>query len=148
MAHGHSACHNWFSLIGRIFISLIFILAGIQKIVEYHAMSGMLANMGLPSVEWLLILAIIFELGGGLLVFFGLFARFGAVLLFVFVIVATFLFHSFWDFEGAQMVNQTHHFFKNLSILGALLYIMAYGAGSFALTRKKQGGNCLGRGEG
>ncbi|WP_423064110.1 DoxX family protein [Candidiatus Paracoxiella cheracis] len=137
MARGCHALQNWGALIGRIFVSLIFIIAGIQKIVQYHAMAGMLAQMGLPSSQWLLILAIIFELGGGLLVFFGWFARFGAILLFIFVVVATFLFHSFWNFEGAGMVNQVHHFLKNLSILGALLYILAFGAGDYAFTRRK-----------
>lgn len=137
MARGHNMLQNWAALIGRIFISLIFIIAGIQKIVQYSAMAGMLNQMGLPSSQWLLIVAIIFELGGGLLVFFGWFARFGAVLLFIFVVVATFLFHSFWTFQGAAMVNQVQHFFKNLSICGALLYIMAFGAGDYAFKRRK-----------
>ncbi len=132
MAKGCPVTKNFVALVGRVFIALIFLLAGIQKIVQYQAMSGMLANMGLPNANWLLILAIVFELGGGILVFFGWFARFGAVLLFVFVIAATFLFHSFWNFQGAEAVNQTHHFFKNLTILGGLLYVMAYGAGCFS----------------
>lgn len=137
MAKDYNALQNWAALIGRIFVALIFIIAGIQKITQYHSMTNTLQQMGLPSSQWLLILAIIFELGGGLLVFFGWFARFGAILLFVFVVVATFLFHSFWTFQGAAMVNQMQHFFKNLSIAGALLYIMAFGAGNYAFTRRK-----------
>ncbi len=129
-------CHgfrSFITLVARVCISAIFIIAGVTKIVQYHAMAGMLANMGMPSANWLLILAIVFELGGGLLVFFGWFARFGAFLLFVFVIVATFLFHSFWNFQGADAANQTYHFLKNLSILGGLLYVMACGADCFSL---------------
>lgn len=137
MAKNYSTLQNWFALIGRIFVSLIFIIAAIQKIMQYHAMAGMLEQMGVPSSQWLLILAIIFELGGGLLVFFGWFARFGAILLFVFVVVATFLFHSFWAFQGGAMINQVHYFFKSLSICGALLYIMAFGAGNYSFTRRK-----------
>lgn len=133
-----SALHvskNLVVLVARVFLSLIFVLAGIQKILQFSEMSGMLVNIGLPSAEWLLIFAIIFELLGGLLLFFGWFARFGAFLLFVFVIVATFLFHSFWNFEGEAAMQQVYHFMKNLTILGGLLYVMAYGAGHFSFDR-------------
>src|SRR3990167_2839573 len=129
MAKGSSGLKSFIALVGRIFLSVMFIAAGAQKIMQYKAMSVMLGTMGLPASNWLLILAIVFELGGGLLVFFGWFARFGAFLLFIFVILATYLFHTFWTFQGAQAVNQMQHFFKNLTILGGLLYVMAYGAG-------------------
>lgn len=136
---------NLVALVGRVFVSIIFIVAGVQKIVAFKTMSALLATMKMPYAEWLLIVAIIFELGGALLLFFGWFARFGSVLLIIFVVVATFLFHSFWTFQGAPAVNQTHHFLKNLSILGGLLYVLAYGAGCYSFDgyRKKSNAVCL-----
>ncbi|ATN81899.1 DoxX family protein [Coxiella burnetii] len=129
MAKGYSMAQSWAALIGRILISLIFIISGIHKITGFDATVSTLAQTGLPSPQWLSILSIIFELGGGILLFFGLFTRFGAFLLLVFVLLVTFVFHRFWVHEPSDMLNQMHHFMKNFSIIGALLYIMAFGAG-------------------
>ena len=140
MGNGCPVLKSLVALAGRICISLIFVIAGIMKILQYKAMTLALANTMLPKVHWLLILAIIFELGGGILVLIGWFSRFGAFLLIVFVIIATVVFHSFWTFQGTEVVNQTYHFLKNLSILGALLYILAFGAGNYSFDRLRQRG--------
>lgn len=132
MGNGCPVLKNLIVFLGRICISLIFIIAGVMKIVQYKAMTAVLANTMLPKIHWLLIVAIVFELGGSILVFIGWFARFGAALLIIFVILATIVFHSFWDFQGTEVVNQTYHFLKNLSILGALLYVLAFGAGKYS----------------
>lgn len=137
MAKGYSALQNWASLIGRILLSLIFIIAGFHKIMDYSGTLAMMTQAGLPSPKTLLILAIIFELGGGLLVFFGWFTRFGAFLLFVFVIAVTISFHTFWTYEAQEAANQMQHFMKNLSILGALLYVMGFGAGGYSFDRAR-----------
>lgn len=132
MSKSCSVVQNSFALVGRVFIVIIFVFAGFYKLMHYDAMLKMLSSMSQYSGSWLLILAIILELGGALLIFLGWFTRFGAFLLFVFVLCTMFLFHSFWTFQAAEMGNQVHHFLKNLSILGALLYLMAYGAGDFS----------------
>ena len=121
--------------VARVFISAIFIIAGVHKIMEYGHTLSLMSSMGVPLSEFMLILAIVFELGGGLLVFFGLFTRFGAFLLFVFVILVTYFFHSFWDYQAAAQVDHIYHFLKNLTILGGLLYVFVHGGGFFSLDR-------------
>jgi len=133
MSCKYSTLQDFVLLLGRICIALIFVVAGFNKIMTFGGTAAMMASKGVQGSEFVLILAIIFELGGGLLVLFGWYARFGAILLFLFMIPVTYVFHSFWTYEGAAMVNNIHHFFKNLSIMGAMLYIMAAGAGSFSL---------------
>ncbi len=125
---------------GRIFLSLIFVVAGLHKIMAFKVTAASLASMGVPYSELLLIFAALFELGGGLLILLGWHARFGAFLILLFIIPVTFVFHSFWDYQGAAMVNNMHHLLKNLSIMGGMLYIMACGAGHISvdgLIRKK-----------
>lgn len=129
----NSVFSNIIFFLGRIFISLIFIIAGFTKIVDFQHTATMMAGMGIPTAEFLLVLAIIFELGGGLLLFFGYYTRFATVLLFVFVVFATFYFHTFWEYEGAAKIANMQHFFKNLCISGGLFYVFVHGAGQYAL---------------
>jgi putative oxidoreductase len=134
MAKGCSVLQSFVALVGRICVSLIFVVAGLQKVVAFDATMALMDKAGVPHAEWVLIVAIILELGGGILVFLGLYARFGAFLLFLFVIPVTYYFHSFWGMEPgtAAYVAQSHHALKNLAIWGGTLYVMAYGPGSIS----------------
>lgn len=120
-------------LVGRILITVIFLKSGIEKITGFSAVAGMLAKMGMPFAEVLVVGAIVFELGGGLMVLLGWFARWGALLLAIFMVLATLMFHNFWAVDAAQYQNQLIHFMKNLSILGALVFIMGAGSGPLSL---------------
>lgn len=120
-------------LLGRFLLSIIFIIAGINKITGFEGTMGYMASKGLPMVEVLLILSIIIELGGGLMILLGWQARAGATAIFLFLIPVTLVFHPFWSFEGQEAMHQFHNFFKNLAIMGGLLYIMCFGSVSFSL---------------
>ena len=61
---------NAAALLGRIFMSAIFITAGYGKIGGYAGASAYMAKMGVPAA--LLPLVILTELGGGLLILIGL----------------------------------------------------------------------------
>jgi putative oxidoreductase len=123
-------------LAGRILITAIFLVSGFHKIVGFAALSGMMAKMGMPLPELLLIGAIVCEIGGGVMVLLGWNARWGALLLVIFTIPATLLFHDFWAVDAAQYQNQFNHFMKNLAILGGLAYVMAMGPGRYSLEKE------------
>ena len=123
-------------VVGRILIAPLFLLSGFHKITEFSAVAGMMAKSGMPFAEILLVGSILLELGGGLMVLLGWHARWGALLLAVFTISATLMFHNFWAVDAAQYRGQLNHFMKNLAILGALVYIMAMGSGPFSLTKE------------
>jgi len=133
MTHRYSIFSDFLLFIGRIFVSQIFIIAGFSKLMAFGHTMAMMTTAGLPYPEIMLVLAIIFELGGGLLLLFGLFTRLSTLLLFVFVILVTYYFHSFWDYEAAAKINNVYHFTKNLSIAGGLIYVFVVGSGRFAL---------------
>jgi putative oxidoreductase len=113
----------------RILLSLIFLMSGFGKITGFAGTAGYMASHGMPAVHFLLVMAIILEIAGGLSVLLGFKARLGAIALIVFLIPATLIFHAFWSAEPEAFRMQMIMFMKNLAIMGALLMVVANGAG-------------------
>jgi putative oxidoreductase len=140
-----SVVQGLLSVLGRLMLVTIFLSsAAMNKIPNYSALVGYMAGAGVPVPQVSLGLAIVFLLVGGLSVLVGYQARIGAALLAVFLVLATYYFHAFWAIppEEAQKVQeQTIQFMKNLGLLGAMLFIIANGAGAWsvdaALAEKK-----------
>ncbi|MNC92228.1 Inner membrane protein YphA [compost metagenome] len=78
------------------------------------------------------------ELIGGLLIVVGWQARWAATAIFLFLIPTTFIFHNFWAVDAAQQGMQQIQFMKNLSIMGGMLYVMAFGAGPLSLDNRRR----------
>ena len=89
---------------------------------------GYIASMGLPFATLGFILAVVAELGGGVLLALGYKTRLTALVLAIFSIVTGVIFHHAL---GDQ--NQMIHFLKNLAMAGGLLQVVAFGAGAFSL---------------
>jgi len=123
-------------LLGRILLSVIFIIAGIRKIFSFAGTAGYMASKGLPVSEVLLVLTIMIELGGGLMILLGWQARWAATVIFMFLIPVTVVFHPVWA-DPAEF----NSFFKNLAIMGGMMYIMVYGSGPLSLGRDHCQGN-------
>jgi putative oxidoreductase len=120
-------------LLGRICISAIFILAAIGKIMDYEGTSQYMASKGLTMIPIFLYGAAIVELIGGLMVLIGFKTRIGAVILLLFLIPTTLIFHDFWNVsEALARQLQMIIFMKNLAIFGGLLYIVCAGPGRIA----------------
>ena len=131
-------------LAGRILLALIFLGSGFNKITGWSGTAAYMANEGMPLVPLLLAGAIAFELGGGLSLVLGFKTRIGALLLVVFLIPTTVIFHDFWTVEDPiQHEVQMIGFMKNLSIMGGLLFVMGMGPGPWALDNRRAGGAML-----
>jgi putative oxidoreductase len=115
-----------FSLLGRIGLSLIFIISGWGKIAGYAATQGYMESKGRPGA--LLPLVIALELGGGLAIAAGLFTRWIALALAGFSLVAAFIFH----FDLADQI-QAIMFWKNVAIAGGFLLLAASTPGALSL---------------
>jgi putative oxidoreductase len=123
-------------VIGRCMVALIFLISGIGKVTGFQGTAGYMASKGLPVTEVLLVITIIIEIGGALMLILGWKARLGATALFLWMIPVSLLFHNFWAMPvDQQMINQIM-FLKNISMMGALLYIMAFGSGGYSLDKK------------
>ena len=116
-------------LVGRIFISLIFLLAGVRKIFNYEGTIGYMESYGIPG--YLLIPAIVIEILFPLLVIIGYQTRFSAMILSLFAILLAAIFHT--DFSN-QM--QLMSFLKNLAIAGGFLIIFVRGAGKYSIDQR------------
>jgi putative oxidoreductase len=121
-------------LLARIFIAALFLVAGTRKLLGYAATVGYFAKLWLRS-DVIGVIAIVIELGAGLMLATGWRTRWAAWLLVVFVAVATAVAHRFWEFEPAQMNNQLNHFLKNLAIIGGLFFVATFGPGRMALDK-------------
>lgn len=118
--------HASASLLGRVGVSLIFIISGWGKIGGYAATQGYMEAMGVPGA--LLPLVILLELGGGLAILFGLFTRWTALAIALFSLVSAAIFHA--DFgDAAQAIS----FWKNVAIAGGFLMLAAHGAGAISV---------------
>lgn len=127
---------NAAALIGRILVALIFIKSGWGKIPGWEGTAGYMASKGLPLVPLLLAGTIAIELLGGLMIAIGWKTRWAALVIFLWLIPTTFIFHAFWGIDAAQVQNQTNHFFKNVSIMGAMLLLFAFGPGTYSVEKK------------
>ena len=124
-------------LLARILIAQLFVVAGFGKLAAFGKTTAFLAKSGLPLPEVLVVLAIALELGGGILLILGWKVRWIAAGLFVFTLIATILFHPFWAVEAQLIKSNLNDFMKNLAIMGAMLYIMAYGPGPLSIGKDK-----------
>ena len=114
------------TLLGRIGLSLIFIISGAGKLAAYAGTQQYMEAAGVPG--GLLPLVILVELGGGLAVLSGTFMRWAALALAGFSIVSAVLFHAHF---GDQ--NQMIHFLKNIAIAGGFLALAANGADAISV---------------
>jgi putative oxidoreductase len=124
-------CNAWAPLLGRLFLAAIFVFSGINKVLNFEGVTGAVESVGIPLPAVATVITIILELGGALLLIVGWKIRLGALALIVFTALATAFFHM--DFADQSQVTQ---FLKNLGLIGGLLYVIAYGAGRYALDSK------------
>lgn len=118
---------NTAATVGRVLLASIFIFSGIGKALAPAATIGYIESVGLPFATLGLIAAIAVELGGGLLLAFGVKVKPVALLLALFSIVTGLIFHNA---IGDQ--NQLIHLLKNFALAGGLLQVVAFGAGAYS----------------
>ena len=138
--YGPTALHDTFALVGRILLAWLFIPAGWGKIAGFAGTAGYIASKGIPFPEVCAALAVAAELGLGLLLLFGLKARWAALGLAIFVAVITPLFHNYWAMPEAQQMMQKQAFGKNIAIVGGFLAFAAFGAGRFSIDGRRRAG--------
>ena len=128
-----AGCHDVVALVGRILMSWIFISSGFGKITDVAGFAAGLAKRGVPAPSFMGWLGAIVELGGGLLILLGVKLRYTAILMILFVIVATLISHRYWDYPVDQLVAQKTNFWKNVTIIGGMLFMFLAGAGRYSV---------------
>jgi putative oxidoreductase len=129
---------SWPVLIARVLLALMFVLAGFGKLFGgLDGTAGYIASVGLPMPMVLAVGAGVLELGAGLLLIIGWQARWAALALALFTLVASFIFHAYWSLPADQQMMQQLMFMKNLSVVGGLLCVFAFGAGALSLDARR-----------
>jgi putative oxidoreductase len=116
------------SLCGRILLVLIFLSSGIDKIENFEGTAKFMAQYGMPYTSFFLFGAIVLELAGSVFVILGYYTRFGALLLLIFLIPTTIIFHTNFG-DPIQIIM----LMKNISMFGGCLLLLGMGPGRFSL---------------
>ncbi len=115
-------------LVSRVLLAAIFLVSGVEKIFAFGATMNVMAAQGMHMAGMFLVLAILVEVAGGASVLLGYFPRLGALLLALYLVPVTLVFHRDLGDPG-----QAAHFAKNVAIIGGLLAIVSVGGGGFAI---------------
>lgn len=115
-------------LIGRILLSVMFIMSGLQKFGGIEGTAGYIGSVGLPAATALAWLAAIFETVAGIAILVGFQTKIAALLLAAFCVFAGYVFH-FQPEDQMQMIS----FMKNLTIAGGFLALYVSGPGSLSV---------------
>jgi putative oxidoreductase len=125
--------------IGRIALVAAFIWSGFGKLIDLQGAAAAIGGKALPiplGGIGLIVAALVaglVELVGGLMVVVGYRARLVALVLIVFTVAATALYHDFWAMTGPSRSLNLIMALKNLSMCGGLLFLAAVGPGRFSL---------------
>jgi putative oxidoreductase len=120
-------------LIGRVLLSIIFIMSGFSKLGAVAGTAGYMASMGIPLPNITVWLVIALEIFGGVAILIGFFTRYAAWALAAFCVASGYLGH-FQPEDQMQMIN----FMKNLAMAGGYLVLAANGAGSFSIDARRR----------
>jgi len=119
---------RYLPFLGRLLIGGIFAVSGLAKLAAYGPTTAEIASVHLPFPPLAFAVAVIVELGFGLLLVIGLQTRFVALVLAIWCVVTAVFFHANFA-DQMQMIN----FLKNLMIAGGLLQIVHFGAGAVSV---------------
>jgi putative oxidoreductase len=122
-------------LVARILLALMFVSAGFSKIGGFEGTAGYIASKGLPLPQIGAAIAIVVELAGGIMLIVGWKARWAALAIVVYCAGAPGVFHNYWAMTGADAFTQRLMFWKNVSVIGGLLAVYAFGPGRWSLDR-------------
>jgi putative oxidoreductase len=119
-------------LVGRVLLSVMFILAGYAKLTGIAGTAGWLESLGIPAPTLAAVGSGLVELVGGLAILVGFQTRIAALILAAFTIAATLVAHT----NLADQVQQLL-FMKNLAVTGGFLVLAAVGAGALSIDARR-----------
>ena len=121
---------DWIALLGRLLMAAIFLRAGYDKALAPSATMATFGRLGLPMPGLAYAVALIVEIGCGILILIGYRARPAGVVLAAWCVLTAMTAHYHPEVRE-QMIN----FMKNLCMAGGFLYVAAFGPGRFSVDR-------------
>src|SRR5215471_16192512 len=130
---GTSSLMDYGDLLARFCLSFVFLWSGVSKAFHPAAGKAEIAALGLPDASLLLPLTVACQIGGGLMVLLGFWARLRALALLGFTVVATLMAHGFVGLTGDKRQQQETTAFEHLAIVGGFLFVVVHGAGRLSV---------------
>jgi putative oxidoreductase len=124
-------------VVARVLLALMFVLSGFGKLGNLSGTAGYIASAGLPAAPVLAVIVAVLEVVGGLALIVGFGARWAALALALFTVMASVLFHNYWAMPAEQQFMQQLMFMKNLAIAGGLFFVAAMGAGPASIDARR-----------
>ena len=128
--------HDALALLGRILLAALFIPAGFSKLTGFAGTVGYIGSVGLPLPADGAALAILVELGFGVLLLVGFKTRWVAFVLALFTVAAAVFFHNYWALPAEKAFVNQLMFWKNIAIAGGLLAFAAFGPGRLSIDKQ------------
>ena len=113
-------------LLGRLLLAVFFVSEAVDKIRRFKEWTAFIAEAGMPFPAAEMVLVITLLVLGSASLITGWQVRVGAILLIVFLVPTALLFES----NGSAI--------KSVSLLGALLLVLAVGPGQWAIGHSPQ----------
>jgi putative oxidoreductase len=120
------------AFLGRLLLSVIFVLSGFQKLAEFSGTVALMGSEGLPFPLLAAIVAVLVECVGGILLIVGYQTRLTGIVLALWCIATALVAHRNFG-NPDQMIN----FLKNVAMAGGFLQLAAFGAGAWSLDARR-----------
>ncbi len=117
--------NKWIAVFGKILIAVLFLISGYGKITNWSGTAAMMASKGIPLAQVALVIVVLCEIIVPLVLLFGPFEKWAALVLFLYLVPVTLVMHPVWGIPPEQVRGAAIQFLKNLAIMGGLLQIVA-----------------------
>ena len=107
--------------VGRLLLGGAFVFAGLRNVQNETFLTGLMATRGVPQAKLALWAGIVLQTIAGALVMAGLWTAIASAVLVLFLIVATPMFHNFWDHQGPDRASRITGFVGNVALAGGFL---------------------------
>ena len=111
--------------LGRLLLGGAFVFAGLRNIQNAAFLTGLMAARGVPQARLALWAGIALQTVAGLVMMAGLWTAIACAVLVLFLIVATPMFHNFWDHQGPDRASRINGFVGNVALGGGFLTLIA-----------------------
>ncbi|GAN69664.1 DoxX family protein [Acetobacter orleanensis] len=120
-------------LASRLLLTMLYVFMGWGKLTGFASTVAYMTATGAPLPYLSSIVAILVELGLGLLIALGALTSPLAIILALYTIVTAFIGHHYWTFSSMERYDMWVHFYKNFSIAGGFLVLAVSGPGRFSI---------------
>jgi len=116
---------SWLIVLARIALGGAFLVAGVRNLLGFRMLAPIMAQLGVPLPQVALAIGIALQIVCGAALALGFYPAWAAAGLALFVVVATAIFHRFWEHQGHERVEHVNGFISNVALVGGFLLAIA-----------------------